>query len=131
MNKNTALILGIVAILIIGGAIVFSRSDSVSSTPAVETTTTKTAVITTQVRQSGLPILATSPRIASTDTTVVTTGSVNPNGAFTNYWYEYGLTANLGTKTSSQSVGSGYALIPTPAYVTGLTKDTTYYFRLV
>jgi phosphodiesterase/alkaline phosphatase D-like protein len=61
----------------------------------------------------------------------VVTGSITPNGAFTSYWYEYGISAEFGSKTSSQTLGSGYVAIAAPAYITGLTKDTKYYFRLV
>lgn len=133
MNKNTTLVLGIVAILIIGGAILYSTRNKtttvpVDSTPAVQTTTT---INTNPARQPGVPVLVTDSQAVPTDTTVVVTGSVTPNGAFTNYWYEYGLTSNLGSKTSAQNIGSGYYSVHTPAYIVGLTKDTTYYFLLM
>ena len=58
-------------------------------------------------------------------------GTVKPNGAFTSYWFEYGSTSALGSKTTTQSIGSGYPSIQAPAYVTGLAANTTYYYRLV
>jgi phosphodiesterase/alkaline phosphatase D-like protein len=58
-------------------------------------------------------------------------GSVNPNGAFTSYTYEFGTTINLDNKSSTQTIGSGFEFISAPAYITGLTKNTTYYYRLV
>ncbi len=134
MNKIITLILGIIAVLIIGGVILYSvrnQTTTVSddTTPAVQTTTT--VINTNPTKQSGVPILVTSSKVAPSDTTVIVISNVNPNGAFTNYWYEYGKTASLGSRTANQSVGSGYVSIPTPGYITGLTKDTTYYFKLV
>lgn len=134
MNKNTTLVLGIIAILIIGGIILYSVRNKTASVPDDTTSTVQTTTTTTTTnptRQSGVPILITSSKVAPSDTTVIVISSVNPNGAFTNYWYEYGNTANLGSRTANQSVGSGYSSIPTPGYITGLTKDTTYYFKLV
>jgi len=132
MNKNT-IILGIIAILVIGGIILYGinhNTPSVSDNGVTPPTQT-VAVETNQARQPGAPILVTDYQAVPTDTTVVVTGSVTPNGAFTNYWYEYGLTSNLGSKTSTQNVGSGYYSIHTPSYIVGLTKDTTYYFLLM
>src|SRR3989344_3550377 len=63
--------------------------------------------------------------------TVVVKGRFNPNGAATTYWFEYGKTSALGTKTSKYSIGSGFVKIYTPAYITGLEANTTYYFRLM
>lgn len=134
MNKNTTLVLGIIAVLIIGGAILYSAQNKTATLPDDTTSTvqtTTTTIDTSSARQSGVPILVTSSKVAPSDTTVIVISSVNPNGAFTNYWYEYGNTANLGSRTANQSVGSGYVSIPTPGYITGLTKDTTYYFKLV
>jgi len=132
MNKNTVLVGGLLGILIIGGVIVYSVNKSTSTSDSATTTAqTITTTTTNQVRNPGLPILVTNSKVAPTDTTVVVTGTVTPNGAFTNYWYEYGATIDLDKKTSTQSVGSGYSSIPAPGYITGLVKDTVYYFRLV
>ena len=150
MNKNIALIGGGVLLLVIGGFIVLSvknvtppASDVTPSSvtppgaPTVDSTQTRTTVTTNTTTitrpQAGTPSVTTNAGGAPTNTTVVVTGTVNPNGAFTTYWYEYGKSADLGNKTQSksQAIGSGYMSIPSPGYITGLTKDTTYYFRLV
>ena len=78
-----------------------------------------------------MPSATTNSGVAASDSTAVVNGRVTPNGALTTYWYEYGTTANLGSKTANQSVGSGYASTPAPGYIIGLLKSTTYYFRLV
>lgn len=77
------------------------------------------------------PDATTNSTVAPTDTTVVVTGTVNPNGGTTDYWYEYGVSAALGKQTAKQTVGSGRVAILAPGYITGLTKSTTYYYRLV
>lgn len=128
MNKNL-LFGGIIAVLIVIGVVVYSSSR----VKAPGETATSTPVVTTggAAQKAGIPILVTSSKSIPTDTTAVVTGSVTPNGAFTSYWYEYGNTTNMNSKTPNQSVGSGFVSINSPAYITGLVKDTTYYFRLV
>ncbi|MFZ2049234.1 MAG: hypothetical protein WAV25_02990 [Minisyncoccia bacterium] len=134
MNKNT-LIGGLVILLIIGGFIIYKNKPNtapLSTNTVVDTTEDTTNVVTNNdTRQGSAPGITTSDKVAPSDTSMVVTGTVNPNGAFTNYWYEYGPTTNLGSKTASQSVGSGFVSIPAPAYITGLTQSTTYYFHLV
>jgi len=86
---------------------------------------------TNTLPQATAPIVATNSSVSPSATTVVVSGTVNPKGSFTNYWYEYGKTSDLGTKTSNQTMGSGFVSIQAPAYITGLSKNTTYYFKLV
>lgn len=137
MNKTIAAVGGIIIIGIIG-AIVFFTNQNWSGTSTVATSTVATTTDTTPViqgnvdtRTPGSPVATTNATVAPTDTTAVVTGTVIPMGAMTTYWYEYGASPNLGNKTTNQVIGSGYAAIPTPAYLTGLTKSSTYYFRLV
>ena len=58
-------------------------------------------------------------------------GQVDSNGYATSYWFEYGKDYNLGYWTGSYSAGSNdyskYVSIP----VSGLTQNTTYYYRIV
>lgn len=79
----------------------------------------------------GAPVVQTDSTSAPYISTVVVKGSVNPNGAATTYWYEYGKTSDLGSKTANYVIGSGYTNIYTPAYIIGLSANTNYYFRLV
>ncbi len=138
MNKATGATIGVIVVLLLVGGFIFYAVRNTASTPGNATSTvpntnqtpTQTLV---QTQQPGVPLVTTSASVVPSDTTGVVTGSVNPNGAFTSYWYEYGVSSDLGDKVSSpsQAIGSGYAAIPAPGYITGLTKDTTYYFRLV
>jgi len=131
MNNNI-LIVGIIviAVLIIGWWIVRISPNPLPSTDIPSTIQTQTQTQVPQQREASAPIVITSQAAVPSDTAVVLTGNVTPNGAFTNYWYEYGTTANLGSKTTNQMIGSGFMTIPAPMYISGLTKDTTYYFRL-
>jgi streptogramin lyase len=58
-------------------------------------------------------------------------GIVNPNGATTKYFWEYGTTRAYGTKTVEASAGSGSKDIEESSAITGLTGSTKYHFRVV
>ncbi len=137
MRKSTFILSAIIVILIVVGIVMYSkRTVSLTTTDTITPTTvvvtnTEPAPEPNPTRQGGVPTAVTSARAVPTDTTVVMTGQVTPNGASTRYWYQYGLTNNLGKLTTSQIIGSGYASLTAPTYLIGLTKDTTYYYRLV
>jgi len=134
MNTNTAVIGGVVIVLLlVGGLFLYTQNNTGTGSPTATSTPTGTVDNTGGTpapRQAGAPSATTNPSVISTDTTAVVVGGVVPNGAFTDYWYEYGTSA-LSGKTQGQHIGSGYGELPAPAYITGLTKDTTYSFRLV
>ncbi len=138
MTKTAlAVVLIVIALLIIAGGVYYYNNDN--TTPIINiinpppTTTNTGNTNTGQTRQASVPLVTTSSSVVRSDTTAVVTGSIVPNGAFTNYWYEYSTNADLSNKrsTASQTIGSSFVSIPAPAYITGLTKDTVYYFRLV
>src|SRR3989344_703499 len=136
MNANGLVVAGvIVVILAIGGLILYTGQSAsppaVATSPPVSTSPTDVTPTPSAEPQAGVPGFVTGSSVAPSDTTAVVTGRVTPNGAFTSYWYEYGTTASFGNKTAGQTIGSGWAAIPAPGYITGLVKDTTYYFRLV
>src|SRR3989338_422066 len=131
MNSKLIMIAGIAILVIGGGLMLYNYQGSVNNSPddiVIDGTVNETVTETGQVRLSGTPLVVTNATVAHTDTTAVVVGTVNPNGAFTQYWYEYGTSANFGSKISNQLIGSGYTATPAPGYITGLTKDTTYYF---
>ena len=59
------------------------------------------------------------------------TGTVNPNGQATTYFFEYGTTTAYGTQTSPASVGSGTTPVGVHQSIVGLSPNTTYHYRLV
>jgi hypothetical protein len=59
------------------------------------------------------------------------TGTVNPNGSATSYYFEYGTTTAYGMQTSSASAGGGTAGVAVQQPLTGLAASTTYDYRLV
>ncbi|MES2087553.1 MAG: hypothetical protein V4467_01020 [Patescibacteria group bacterium] len=136
MNGTKAIVGAVVAVVVIGGIIFFATKDSttpsdgtpVTPTPSTPVTPTPTPV----VQKAGLPVVITNVGVTPSDTTAVVNGRVTPNGAFTSYWYEYSLSSNMSNTftTPKQTLGGGFVSISAPGYITGLAKDTTYYFRL-
>ncbi len=132
MNKNTSAILSIAAIVLvlagIGYAVINKNTTPPTSPPVV---TNPTSTPPSSGPTSAAPTVITSPTIAPWSSTAVVTGTVNPNGAMTSYWFEYGPRPGSTNRTNTQIIGSGYSGTPTPAYITGLDSNTKYYFRLI
>ncbi|MCX6713360.1 MAG: hypothetical protein NTY66_04100, partial [Candidatus Vogelbacteria bacterium] len=87
MNKNGIImvIIAVVAIVAFGWWVTVKSPSPVDDVPAAVVSTDQTPISS---RQAGAPVATTNSTVATTDTTVVLTGSVNPNGAVTNYWYD-------------------------------------------
>jgi hypothetical protein len=58
-------------------------------------------------------------------------GTVDPNGQSTTYFFQYGTTTSYGTQTSPADVGSGNTPVGVHQGIFGLSPNTTYHFRLV
>src|SRR3954449_6721280 len=58
-------------------------------------------------------------------------GTVNPKGAPTTYYFEYGTTRRYGSRTADTSAGRGTKNVNAVADVGGLRSNTTYHYRLV
>ena len=77
-----------------------------------------------------LPTVITGSASTITATTATLNGTVNPNGASTNAYFQYGTTTGYGSSTSSQAMGSGTAAVSIPGgNISGLTCNTTYHYR--
>ena len=59
------------------------------------------------------------------------TGTVNPTGTDTQYYFEYGKTTSYGANTATTDAGSGSNDVPVSATLTGLASSTAYHYRLV
>ncbi len=77
------------------------------------------------------PAAITGPVSAVGPTSATASGTVNPGGRSTSWYFEYGTTTSYGKRTSSRSAGSGSANIQVSASLTGLAAGTTYHYRLV
>ncbi|MGO8906008.1 MAG: IPT/TIG domain-containing protein, partial [Solirubrobacteraceae bacterium] len=79
------------------------------------------------------PIVETEPAFPISETSATLNASVNPNGGeVSKCEFEYGTTkGSLTSKVSCASLpGSGTGAISVSASLTGLTANTTYYFRI-
>lgn len=120
--------------LLLGGIIYYVSGKSNDSGGIATTTPVVVNNGTTggsTIIKSAAPVVVTSSSVSPTDTTAIVNGNVNPKGALTSYWYEYGTTVELGSKTINQTIGSGFVSTQAPGYITNLVKNTTYYYRLV
>jgi len=61
----------------------------------------------------------------------VLSGTVDPRGRNTNWYFEYGTTTSYGLRTSAQSIGASFGAHPISVTVSNLSPSTTYHFRLV
>jgi hypothetical protein len=71
------------------------------------------------------PSVSTEPAAAITDSSATLYGTVNPRGAATTYYFQYGPTANYGSTTPVTSAGAGSSTINVNAPILGLTARST------
>jgi hypothetical protein len=84
-----------------------------------------------QQNTSGAPQVVTNDATYVFRNSALLNGQVNPNGLVTNAWFEYGTDTNLGYKTNVLPVGSANNFQNFSAALSGLSANTTYYFRAV
>ncbi len=98
----------------------------IAGTPALNPPPTSSAPpIPTDV-----PRAATVPATGITSTAAVLNGTVNPNGAATAAWFDWGTTRDYGFSTPPQILGSNTLNVPLSATLSGLSNSVTYFFRL-
>ena len=83
------------------------------------------------VASAAAPTATTLGAAQVTITSATLTGTVNPRGAATSYFFQYGTTTAYGSRTPSTAVGSGTATVAAAAQVTGLAPNTRYHYRLI
>jgi hypothetical protein len=80
---------------------------------------------------------ATKPGVSTlgasklTITTATLTGKVNPHGAATTYFFQYGTTTAYGSRTPDAAAGAGTTAVGATAAISGLGPNTKYHYRLV
>ena len=91
---------------------------------------TSTDTITVTYSAATKPTVTTGSASNVTATSATLTGTVNANGLSTTAWFEYGtVKGTYGNKTSTQTVtGSNDTTVSVT--ITGLTAETTYYYRI-
>ena len=77
------------------------------------------------------PTASTGPARSIGATSATLTGTVNPKGVTTTWFFQYGRTTSYGSQTTEQGAGSGTTNVPVSAAIGGLTPNTTYHYRLV
>jgi hypothetical protein len=80
---------------------------------------------------SALPTLAIQPASAVSWKGANLNGSVNPNGAATTAWFEYGVSSSYGMTTPQTSIAAGTSSSAVSAPLISLAPATLYHFRLV
>jgi phosphodiesterase/alkaline phosphatase D-like protein len=77
------------------------------------------------------PIAKTGVAQGITASSATLTGTANPKGTATTYYFQYGRTAAYGAVTSTGNAGSGGNGVSVAAAISGLSRDTTYHYRLI
>ncbi len=89
------------------------------------------AVTLVQGAAAAAPTAITGTVSAVGGTSATLNGTVNPGGAATDWWFEYGTSVSYGSKTSTTAAGSGSANVAVSKSLSGLAPATTYHYRLV
>jgi hypothetical protein len=77
------------------------------------------------------PTVTTGAASKATRSSATLTGTVNPQGQATTYYFRYGTTTSYGLQTSPANAGSGTSLVGVNATASGLTANTVYHYQLV
>jgi len=80
---------------------------------------------------AGAPIVTTTAATHVTSTSATLTGTVDPNGNDTTYYFEFGTTTAYGTKTATTAVPGNAKKKSASQAIGSLTPSMTYHFRLV
>jgi len=78
-----------------------------------------------------LPVVVTQPAGDVTANAATINGTVNPGGAASGYFFEYGLSTNYGTVTFTNQLASGNTDLAVSNGISGLLPGTLYHVRLV
>jgi hypothetical protein len=89
------------------------------------------AVPATTAQAAGLPKVNTNGAREVSYGSAVLTGSINPNGSNTSYYFQYGVTKAYGSQTMIADAGSGTKTLPVRLAISGLQPLTVYHYRLV
>jgi acetyl esterase/lipase len=77
------------------------------------------------------PVAVTQPAVGVTPGGATVNGSVNPGGAATTWYFQYGPTTSYGSYTPTNSLPAGTSAVAVNAVLTGLFSGTPYHYQLV
>lgn len=77
------------------------------------------------------PAATTQAATAIGRTGATLNAQITPRGADTSYFFEYGTTTSYGLNTPAVTIPAGNDPVNVNAAITGLTKSTTYHFRIL
>jgi hypothetical protein len=77
------------------------------------------------------PVVVTGAAANIQQTSVVLNGAVNPKGAATTYFVQYGTTSLFGLTTPATAIGAGTKRVRIAVPVAGLAPFTRYHYRVV
>ncbi len=80
---------------------------------------------------TGAPVIEGESFSDIGSSSVTLNAQIDPNGASTGYYYEYGPSEAYGSKTPEVFLGEGESALPAPAHVEGLAPSGEYHFRVV
>jgi hypothetical protein len=80
---------------------------------------------------SSPPAVTTSAASGVSQSGATLSGTVNPNGQSTTYYFQYGTSTSYGTQTGPAGVGAGTTPVDVHQAIYGLTPNTTYHYQLV
>jgi hypothetical protein len=80
---------------------------------------------------TGVPSIGTGAAHAVSYGSATLTGSVDPRGGDTTYYFQYGPTKAYGGQTALANAGAGSSAVPVDVPVGGLAPLTVYHYRLV
>lgn len=133
MKQNYSLWIGLALLVLVVGAVIFWKTPGTAVAPITGTVSTTTDTTGTVDNTSGTPQkvrTATTGSASVSSTTASVRGTVNPEGATTSYWFEYGTTMSYGSSTPKVSIAGTYLNTTEVGQLTGLKPATPYYFRL-
>jgi hypothetical protein len=131
MKTNTVrLTVLILALIVVGALIYFSKGNQPAQNESPNSPEEDSLISPSDVK-GGEPEVVVNTTAVATNSTVVLNGTVNPNGADTTFWYDYGESTNLGSSSTGYSIGSGFTPIYAPSYIANLKANTTYRYQLV
>ena len=85
---------------------------------------------TTDSGSSVAPGLVINVATSITYNSATLNATVNPNGSFTTYFFEYGTSTAFGNATATQTIAGGVAGVAVSAGISGLQSSAIYYFRV-